>query len=209
VIDWAQDRAAELVPAGARATLYTTAVASDAAARRLFEDRGYREARVFWHMERGLSGSPDPVVPEGCEIRPYDHERDVAALYEVLREAFEDHWEHEPSPRDVHAEDMARADHGLIWLAVCDDRTVGGIVARLIEGSGWIDDVGVLRPWRGRGLGRAMLLTAFAALAHRGVPTVGLNVDADSPTSAPSLYEGVGMRVRRAWQLFERPVGRT
>jgi mycothiol synthase len=209
VVDWAQARAAELVPPGATSMLYPAAVATDAAARRLFEDRGFREARVFWHMERELSAAPASVAPpDGCEIRPYDHGRDAGALYEVLEEAFEDHWGHEPYPREAHARDMARADHGLIWLAVCDGEPVGGLIARLVEGSGWIDDVGVRRPWRGRGLGRALLLTAFAALAGRGVSTVALNVDSDSPTSAPSLYDGVGMHVRRAWQLYERPVGR-
>jgi mycothiol synthase len=210
VVDWTERRAAELAPPGADTTLYQAVVATDAGARRLFEDRGYREARVFWHMERELKQPPVAVpTPEGCELRAYHHGRDAGALYEVLEEAFEDHWGHEPYPREAHARDMARADHGLIWLAVCGDEPVGGLIARLVEGSGWIDDVGVRRPWRGRGLGRALLLTAFAALAERGVSTVALNVDSDSPTSAPSLYEGVGMRVRRAWQLYERPVGRT
>ncbi len=40
--------------------------------------------------------------------------------------------------------------------------------------------------------------------ARRGFSQVMLNVDAGNETGATPLYERVGMRVRRAWDLYEK-----
>jgi GNAT superfamily N-acetyltransferase len=60
--------------------------------------------------------------------------------------------------------------------------------------------------WRGKGLGRALLLTAFGELCRRGETRVRLAVDAGNETSATQPYESVGMRV--AWQadVYEKHV---
>jgi mycothiol synthase len=99
---------------------------------------------------------------------------------------------------------MALWDRDLAWLAVAGDRAVGGTLATIVEGSGWIDVIGVLEPWRGKGIGRALLLTQFRVLAARGAPEVALNVDSGNATGAPSLYASAGMRVHRAWGVFEK-----
>ena len=61
-----------------------------------------------------------------------------------------------------------------------------------------MDTLGTLEPWRGQGLGRALLLHAFGELYRRGERRVALAVDAGNETGATHLYESVGMRV--AWQ---------
>jgi GNAT superfamily N-acetyltransferase len=53
----------------------------------------------------------------------------------------------------------------------------------------------ILRDWRGRGLGRALLLHAFAEFFELRKKIVRLHVDADNPTGAVRLYESVGMSV--------------
>ena len=61
------------------------------------------------------------------------------------------------------------------------------------------------RPWRGRGLGRALLREAFAELRRRGLPRAYLGVDSENPTGAMGLYESVGMRPKRRRHLvFEK-----
>ena len=69
---------------------------------------------------------------------------------------------------------------------------------------GFVGAIGVLRPWRRLGLGRALLLHAFVELYRRGERRIGLGVDAENATGATRLYESVGMRV--AWQAdtYER-----
>jgi hypothetical protein len=36
---------------------------------------------------------------------------------------------------------------------------------------------------------------------------VMLNVDSENSTGAVRLYEGVGMRTLRAWDVYEKPMG--
>jgi ribosomal protein S18 acetylase RimI-like enzyme len=67
-----------------------------------------------------------------------------------------------------------------------------------------IDMLGVLEPWRGRGVGTFLLHHAFADLARRGFTSVRLNVDAANATGATRLYERGGMRVRREHVTYER-----
>ena len=49
-----------------------------------------------------------------------------------------------------------------------------------------------------------MLLRVFAAVRGAGASSVTLNVDSENGTGAAALYEGVGMRVHRGWDVFEK-----
>jgi len=208
LLEWTESRARSLVPEGARSKLVNSIPVEDRAGERLLVRRGYAPVRIFWHMERELAGPVEPArIPDGIRIRRYRAEDDADALYDTIEEAFTDHWGHEPHPREEYRERFERLDHGLVWVALEAREMVGALIARTIEGgSGWIDDLGVRRPWRGRGIGRALLLEAFAELARRGTATVALNVDSASRTGATRVYESVGMRMRRAWNLYEKPL---
>lgn len=207
LLEWTEERARELVTAGSASKLYHGVPSTDEAARGLLTRDGYLPARVFWHMERDLSGAVEPPeVPAGFTLRTYRHGSDVDALYDTIDEAFADHWEHEPYPRDAHADELARMDDGLVWVATREGEMVGACVSQMVEGNGWVDDLGVRRPWRGRGIARALLLRSFEAFAERGATTVSLNVDSTNETGATRLYEGVGMHVRRAWDVFRKPL---
>jgi mycothiol synthase len=67
-----------------------------------------------------------------------------------------------------------------------------------------VDVVAVRRPWRGRGLGLALLRHALGELYRRGVREVGLSVDAESITGAPRLYGRAGLRVSSSYALFQK-----
>ena len=64
--------------------------------------------------------------------------------------------------------------------------------------------LGVRRPRRGRGIGRALLLTAFVAVHARGGEAVELGVDAANPSGATQLYEGVGMHEHHGFEVWEK-----
>ena len=74
---------------------------------------------------------------------------------------------------------------------------------------GWIRDLAVRRRWRGRGLCRALLLTAFAEFHRRGTRTVALNGDAASRTGATHLYEAAGMTAVQEYALYQKELRRT
>jgi mycothiol synthase len=85
-----------------------------------------------------------------------------------------------------------------------DGNVIAGLtLADNIDGKGWIENVGVRRPWRRRGMALALLLHAFGALYARGVTHIGLSVDAESPTGAPRIYERAGMELDQSYRLYE------
>jgi mycothiol synthase len=140
-------------------------------------------------------------------IRPYRHDTDVQPVYDALEEAFVDHWGHEPYPFELHVEQMSRVDPRLALVATEGDEVVGAAVGRTLGEVGWIDVVGVRRPWRGRGIARALLSRTFEGFSGLDATSVRLNVDAENLTGATRLYESVGMRVRRGYDLFEKRLG--
>jgi ribosomal protein S18 acetylase RimI-like enzyme len=64
--------------------------------------------------------------------------------------------------------------------------------------------LGVRRPWRRRGLGRALLLHAFGEFRRRGFSRSALGVDAESLTGANRLYERAGMHVAARFDIYEK-----
>lgn len=185
---------------------------------RLFAALGYAYARTFWVMSLELDPAPPaPKAPTHVAIRTFDADRDAAATYDALVEAFADHWGGGFPPFDEwrHEEiEGAGADFdATLWFVAEDgDQVVGAAVCRATspraEGTAQVLDLGVRRPWRRRGIALALLTTAFAELHRRGIPRVELTVDADSPTGATRLYERAGMREVFSWEVWEKPLGR-
>jgi mycothiol synthase len=92
-----------------------------------------------------------------------------------------------------------------LWLLARDAGVpVGALTAQVGTDRSWVGEVGVLAPHRGRGIAAALLRRSFAAFARRGLRRVLLNVDAENTTGATALYERVGMRVVKRWDLWER-----
>ena len=80
------------------------------------------------------------------------------------------------------------------WLVAGPDGAVGTIQGLLDEnGYGGIQNLGVVPEYRGRGLGRALLLKALAGFASVGVPRAFLEVTATN-LPAVRMYRAVGFR---------------
>jgi ribosomal protein S18 acetylase RimI-like enzyme len=62
----------------------------------------------------------------------------------------------------------------------------------------------VRRDWRGKGLALALLHDLFGVYYANGVREIGLSVDADSPSSAPSLYTRAGMHVTKNIDIYRK-----
>ncbi|MEN3342505.1 MAG: hypothetical protein V7644_1909 [Actinomycetota bacterium] len=188
--------------------LHTRALAADVAAATLFERRGYREVRRFWEMSIELEGPPPPPsLPAGLTLETF-REDDARAFHAALDESFQDHWEHHPTPFEEWWELKQKAlDYDpTTWFLVRDGGEVAGVVRNDPDrhGGGQVGALGVRRPWRGKGLGRALLLKTFGEFHRRGVGRVTLGVDATNPTGATQLYESVGMQIELEAVVFEK-----
>ena len=75
------------------------------------------------------------------------------------------------------------------------------------ERRGLLAGVSVRRPWRRRGLARALVAESLRALRDAGMTSAVLGVDADNPTGALGVYEDNGFVVHRRGMNYRRPSG--
>lgn len=184
--------------------------------RALLEDEGFVPIRFGFEMRRSLTGSlPEHALPAGIELRPVTPDQH-RAIFDADNEAFRDHW----GFREFDEGDYrARFDHPdtdpSLWQVAWDGDEVAGVVMNVVFESenatlginrGWLEHVSVRRPWRGRGLAKALCAASFRTLREHGLDEAWLGVDAANPTGALQLYEGLGFGVVRRWYAFGRPL---
>lgn len=181
-------------------------------AKALLENEGYSLIRHFWRMKIDMDQPPAaPVWPEGITVRTHIPGQDDRAVHAALDEAFEDHWGHTPFPFE-HFETFMLKDPKFdptLWFLAMDGDQIAGLSLCRWEmpedpQMAWVDDLGVRRPWRRRGVARALLLHSFNEFYRRGKRRAGLGVDSQSLTGATRLYEGAGMHPDRQWDRFEK-----
>jgi mycothiol synthase len=215
---WVERRARSLLPRapeGARVTLETATPVADRAALELLAELGFTQVSAFRLMETALDAEPaEPRWPEGVTVRAAA-EADDEAVYRARCAAFKDHRGHVDAPFEqgfAHWKHVMKGDpfyDRLLWFVAEQDGEVAGFVYSF-NGTGdnpkmgWVHSLGVLRPWRRKGLGRALLLHSFRAFRELGLKRAGLGVDADSLTGATRLYEQAGMQAVEEYLSFEK-----
>ena len=221
LLDLAERRADELFRAAASeqdGSLGTWAHEADEDRCRLFEQRGFRHIRTFLRLGRDLARPvEDPAWPAGVTVSGFRRDRDEAAVHAAGEEAFRDHFRPEEMDLAEWVEFRFSRDDldlGLWWVAWDGEEVAGGVIAVETALGGYIDELFVRRPWRGMGLGRALLLQACRELRRRGRDLAYLGVDSENPTGATRLYDAAGFRrLRRPILFFEKklaaPAGRT
>jgi len=209
VVAWAEQQAADL--AGRTTTLLVSGSAEDASFDADLSDLGYGHVRTFWHMQRWLPADEQPSeLPAGVRIRPSTPGEDDMAIFEVMREAFAGHFGYVPVSLEAWWQEQRSSTHydpALFLVAETDGLVAGAASCFLMDDVGWVGELGVLRSFRGKGLGKALLRRGFAELAARGAGRARLNVDSENEAGATRLYRSVGMSVRRAFHVYENRVG--
>jgi mycothiol synthase len=199
---------ADTMPAGTRVVLYSGINGPNEAAKELLANEGYEPVRHFWRMQIALGEPPTaPVWPEGISVRACVPGQDERVFFDTLEEAFQDHWNHAERDYEEWAALNVRGpgfDPALWFLALDGDEPAGAVRAKMQPDGGWINTLGVRRPWRKHGLGMALLLKAFRALYAKGARQVALGVDAQNPTGATRLYESAGMHVAMRFIVYEK-----
>jgi mycothiol synthase len=205
LLDWAEARATALAP-----RLLSGAWSTDAQVLEALETRRFRCVRHSHRMLTDLSDAIDePVWPDGIAVRTFEP-GDETVFHEIHQETFRDTWEHIEEPFDEWSHWLLSPPAFVpeLWFLAHADGDPAGIAIchphRTRPDVGWIRILGVRRPWRKRGLGRALLLHAFHEFRRRGLVGAGLGVDASSDTGAHRLYERVGMRVAARYDILEK-----
>jgi mycothiol synthase len=214
ILRWALERAPELAerrPSGSAAVLHATQWAKDVAAEPLMREHGFAPVRYLMLMSIDLERAPvASEPPTGVTIRDCaaEDEDDLIAAHHV---AFEAHWGRTTLEREAWMRERTegwRYDRRLWRVAVAGDRIVGFALARfgMLEDPnvGYVQDLGVIPSWRGRGLGLALLTDVFARLRGIGLVRAALHADAENTTGAVRLYTRAGMTPEPALVIWER-----
>ena len=188
----------------------------------LIRKMGYEAARYFYNMECPLyeDGSPvevpEPVYPAGIAVQTMKERPDLEAVMLTDNEAFRDHWGHTEATLEQFQHWITGPDYRpelwyIAWdvekdepAGVCLNEIAAEHIARVGRQEGWVDVLAVRRPYRKRGLGRALLLTGMKALQEDGMQWAMLGVDTENLTGALRLYEGVGFRPAKRSAAFRK-----
>jgi len=201
LIDWATPLA--------RGRVYAGGWQSNEEVRAALLRKGFTLVRHSYRMAIDLDEErPAPRWPDGIAVRSFG-EGDGHAVYDAHMETFEDSWEHRRQPYEEWSHWLLERpgfDPELWLLATAEDDLAGIALCRVHDAdreTGWVSILGVRRPWRRQGLGRALLLESFDRLAAEGCKRAILGVDASSITGANRLYENAGMSVISTFDIYE------
>lgn len=219
LVAWQEERGRAAVaqaPDGSRVSLRQMISTRDESGLELLTAAGYAAIRRSYQMKMELNGSvTEPIWPDGVTVRTFDVDKDLVPMAEAVRAAFRDHWGYVESPlendvadwRHVIAEEKS-FDAKLWFLATVGQDVVGVSLCSAMEPEdpdlGYVNTLGVVRPWRRRGIALALLHHSFRELGRRGKRRVALGVDGASLTGAVRVYERAGMHVDRERVLFEK-----
>ncbi|HEY7523735.1 MAG TPA: GNAT family N-acetyltransferase [Candidatus Limnocylindrales bacterium] len=176
---------------------------------------GFRYRSSLWQFE--LSPEipvPDAAFPGNVVTRTWRGDEDLDAWVRFVRASFEGH----PTPIHLSPEIVRRINaepsfdpEGIRVVMTCDEPEVPiayGRVELLADAggapTGYVNGIGVLPAWRGRGLGRELLRWGVGHLRLRGAGTIQLSVEAANER-ATDLYRRHGFVPDIEWPHWSLP----
>lgn len=180
-------------------------LAQDERLRAALTDRGWQHVSSSFELTHDAGRVTEPYWPDGITARhlgPHDAEAVHRLIYTDAA------WADVPGHprrdfgewRAIFLTDQSRPElQVLAWLG---DRLVGVALSRLFsDGAGWVNQLAVAQDQRGKGVGKALLLTSLRRMRRAGATSLGLSVQARN-SAALNLYLGAGLTVDREWQEY-------
>jgi mycothiol synthase len=182
----------------------------------LFAQVGYVPVRHYIVMSRAIDAPlPDAPMPVGWQVRPVQTDH-IRAIWDAKEEARRDHWDYRPATeQEFHRWTTGRLFTPELWKVAWDgDQVVGMVLNRLDRGQnekyrrkrGYTQGVFVRRPWRRRGLARALFTQSIAMFQQMGMEEMALGVDTQNPHGALELYESMGYHEIKRHTFFIKPM---
>ena len=207
--------ASQQVPEGTPRRFDSWAMEIQVGARALLESEGFTVARYFFEMLRpSLEDITEFPLPEGLVVRPVRPD-DHRAIWNADLEAFSDHWGAQDGSEETFQRFFSGPDfEPELWRVAWDGDEVAGQVNNMVMRElneqtgarrGLLAGVSVRRPWRGRGLARALVSQSLVAFRDRGMTDAILGVDAENPTGALGVYEANGFVVHQREYAYRKP----
>ena len=185
----------------------------------LLLNEGYTPVRRGFNMVRSLA---EPIVltplPPGLEVRPVPPQR-YRTLWEADQEAFRDHWGFVPGTEADYRRWLNEPIFNpSLWQVAWDASAnqIAGAVQNFVNEKeneayhrkrGYTEGIFVRRPWRKRGLARALIMRSLQMFKNMGFTEAALGVDAENLSGALHLYESCGFRMVKRESLYRKPIG--
>ena len=209
LLGWSRDRAEEMLAPFPGATIQAHCVELDQRVQRLYVAAGMRPIRYYSDMLLRFADRPtssklsDAPIPAGYQSLAIA-DVDLEALRVLKNRCFADHWGSSArspiewqeyltaeSMRPALGEVIADMSGELVAYQLTsafpqDTDTVGHVL--------WVQNLGVHREHRNRGLARLLLERHLIRAQADGYEGSMLGVDAESLTGANKLYESVGYK---------------
>jgi mycothiol synthase len=215
---WSEERRREIAeghPAGLDRSGHVWTTDGEPGAMALYTAFGYRVARTMVEMIRPIDEPlAGAAMPDGLEIRASGPEH-YRAVWEAWEEAYRDHWGYTPRTEvDYQRWLRNRLFQPSRWKVAWEGNQVAGMVLNYIDTRrnewagirrGYTQDIFVRRPWRRRGLARALLTESIRMFLEMGMEETLLGVDTESSSGADVLYESLGYRPSRRHLVYRKP----
>ena len=185
---------------------------------KLFEEMGFRPTRYFFQMERDLTQPiPEKPLDLGLALANWTPELDEA-VRAAFNDSFRDHWGFFPVDETLWPAFTGKPDFrgDLSPLALeGNGRVIGFCLCSVSEErnaqkgqrEGVMDEIGVIRGWRQRGIASALIAAAMRTFREDGLAYAKLGVDTKNPTGALRLYEDLGFYSVRRSIAFHKELG--
>ena len=199
-------RRLEATPKGASRTLRCPVEEHRNAHRAVVEEAGWTAERSFVLMTRLLESPFTPTpAPAGVEVVGWSADLDNSVRL-ANNAAFADHWGSLPMESEAWQDMYSRSDQfrpDLSYLAVDDGRVVSFCLIEIDEENNhlrgvreaYVNHVGTLREYRGRGVATHLIERSLQASAAVGMDRAALDVDETSHTNATEVYRRLGFSV--------------
>jgi ribosomal protein S18 acetylase RimI-like enzyme len=181
----------------------------------LFKQHQFSPVRYSYKMQRDLRQPvPEKRLTPELRFEPWCEALNGPMMH-AFNEAFQGHWGL-PTINETLWQQLFtgvpqfRSD--LTYLVMNGDEIVGFCLNWIDEGKneqtgvkeGWVEALGVLPAWRGRGIASALLSRTLQAFSDIGLERAALDVDAQNPTGALRLYEKVGFEAVKRTIIFHK-----
>ena len=171
----------------------------------LLKANGYQEIRWGYRMIRPVDDPlPDAPIPDGFNVRPVDEEQ-LRQIWDAFQDAFKEHWGFVQGTEEDYQRWIASPTFDpALWKVAWDGEEVAGMVLNFVNldvneeygrKRGWTDPICVRKPWRRRGLARALIVASITMFREMDYDDTALGVDTQNPDHALDLYQGVGYKV--------------
>jgi GNAT superfamily N-acetyltransferase len=185
----------------------------------MLEREGYEPVRYAFEMLRPtLDSITDYPLPTGLEVREVlpEHYR---RIWEADVEAAQDTWGAMPPTEEMYQAWLHNKGvfQPRLWDVAWDvaaDQIAGQVLAFINRAEndkydrlrGYTEFIGVRRPWRRRGMARALIARSLRRQKAEGMTESALSVDTENASGATRLYEDCGFHVVRRDTFYRKPL---